>query len=65
LVGRLDYPQVLAGLLELAHGGHAHGNTAPLAAIAIAAMVIPLVVLGFIGRAFWRSSKRDEAERSG
>jgi hypothetical protein len=53
--------EVLAELL--AHAGpHGHGPSAALAAIAIAAMVIPLVVLGFIGRAFWRSAKREQEE---
>jgi hypothetical protein len=46
----------------LAHAGPGleHGSEVALAAVAIAAMVIPLVVLAFIGRAFWRASKRDE-----
>jgi hypothetical protein len=52
--------EVVAELLAHA-GAHGHGSAA-LAAIAIAAMVIPLVVLGFIGRAFWRSAKREQEE---
>jgi hypothetical protein len=51
-------------ILLLAHAGHGHGpGGAVLAAIAIAAMVIPLVVLGFIGRAFWRAAKRDSEQQ--
>jgi cbb3-type cytochrome oxidase subunit 3 len=46
----------------LAHAGEVHGEPLALAAIAIAAMVIPLIVLGFVARAFWRAAKRD-AER--
>ncbi len=50
-------------LFLVAHGGgggHSHAGEIGLAAIAIAAMVIPLVVLALIGRAFWRAAKRDE-----
>jgi hypothetical protein len=54
----------LSVVLEIAHGGHGiHGPAWALAAIAIAAMVIPLVVLGFVGRFFWRAAKRDEEAR--
>ena len=53
-------------LLLLAHGGegaaHSHAGEIGLAVIAIAAMVIPLVVLAFIGRAFWRAAKRDDEQ---
>jgi hypothetical protein len=55
---------LLVLLAPLAHAGHAHesGGAAALAAIGLAAMIIPLVVLAFIGRAFWRASKRDSEE---
>jgi hypothetical protein len=54
---------LLALVAPLAHAGHGHDPGAPeLVAIAIAAMVIPLVVLGLIGRAFWRAAKRDSEE---
>ena len=54
----------LLALTIVAHAGHAHesGGAAALAAIGLAAMIIPLVVLGFIGRAFWRAAKRDAEE---
>jgi hypothetical protein len=46
----------------LAHAGPGvdHGAELALAAVAIAGMVIPLIVLAFIGRVFWRASKRDD-----
>lgn len=50
-------------MLLLAHGGHPVYDHPAMAAIAIAAMVIPLIVLVFIGRIFWRASKEDEHER--
>jgi hypothetical protein len=54
----------LSPLFELAHAGHGiHGPAWALAAIAIAAMVIPLLVLGYIGRVFLRAAKRDEEAR--
>jgi hypothetical protein len=54
----------LSAALEIAHAGHGiHGPAWALAAIAIAAMVIPLIVLGFVGRFFWRAAKRDEEAR--
>jgi hypothetical protein len=55
----------LSPALEVAHAGHGiHGPAWALAAIAIAAMVIPLIVLGFVGRFFLRAAKRDaEAEQ--
>jgi hypothetical protein len=47
-------------LLLLAHGGHAHeGNYAALLPIMLAALIVPLIVLAVVGRAFYRSSKRD------
>ncbi len=50
----------LHALLPLAHGGHGHGAGATeLAAIAIAALVIPLAVLGVVGWGFYRSAKRE------
>jgi hypothetical protein len=51
----------LSPLFELAHAGHGiHGPVWALAAIAIAAMVIPMVILVFVGRFFIRAAKRDE-----
>jgi hypothetical protein len=51
-------------LFDLAHAGHGiHGPAWALAAIAIAAMVIPLLILGFVGRFFLRAAKRDEDAR--
>ena len=51
----------------LAHGDEVHSHSQAgeigLAIIAIAAMVIPLVVLGFVARAFLRAAKRDEQAR--
>ena len=47
----------------IAHGADGythHAGEIALTAIAIAAMVIPLLILAFVGRAFWRSSHRDE-----
>jgi uncharacterized membrane protein YhiD involved in acid resistance len=42
-----------------AHAGvHVHGG-AELAAVAVAALVIPLIVLAVVGRMFWRAAKRD------
>jgi ABC-type glycerol-3-phosphate transport system permease component len=53
-------------LLELAHAGHGiHGPVWALAAIAIAAMVIPMIILVFVGRYFIRAAKRDEKARLG
>ena len=54
----------LSPLFELAHAGHGiHGPAWALAAIAIAAMVIPMVALVFVGRYFVRAAKRDEEAR--
>jgi hypothetical protein len=54
----------LSPVLELAHAGHGiHGPVWALAAIAIAAMVIPFLILGFVGRYFIRAAKRDEQAR--
>jgi hypothetical protein len=51
----------LSPLFELAHAGHSiHGPAWALAAIAIAAMVIPMLILVFVGRFFIRAAKRDE-----
>jgi hypothetical protein len=47
----------------LAHGGHPIYDHPAMAAIAVAAMVIPLIVLAVIGRVFWRAAKQDERER--
>ena len=38
------------------------GGAVALGAIAVAAMVVPLVVLAGIGRVFWRSYKRDQEQ---
>ena len=52
--------------LEIAHPGHGvDGHAWAMAAIAIAAMVIPLVALGYVGRVFLRAAKRDEENRLG
>ena len=51
----------------LAHGGgvgHEAGEAA-MAAIAVAAMVIPLLAIALIGRAFYRAAKRDAEGPSG
>ena len=52
---------VLHALLTLAHAGHGHGGYGgiELAAIMIAAMVIPLTILGLVGWAFYRSARRE------
>jgi len=52
-----------AALLAHAGPGLEHGSEVALAAIAIAAMVIPLIVLVFVARAFLRAAKRDERAR--
>jgi hypothetical protein len=53
-----------SAIFELAHLGHGiHGPAWALAAIAIAAMVIPLIILGFVGRFFLREARRDEEAR--
>ncbi|HZG48693.1 MAG TPA: hypothetical protein VEY90_04165 [Thermoleophilaceae bacterium] len=50
-------------MLELlAHGGHPIYDHPAMAAIAVAAMVIPLIVLAVIGRVFWRAAKQDEQD---
>jgi hypothetical protein len=51
-------------LIAHAAPGGGHAGEVALAAISIAAMVIPLIVLVFVGRAFWRAAKRDEEARS-
>jgi hypothetical protein len=54
----------ITAVFDIAHAGHGiHGPAWALAAIAIAAMVIPLLVLGYIGRVFLRAAKRDEEAR--
>jgi uncharacterized membrane protein len=50
----------LVPLVAHAGPGVDHAGEIALAAVAIAAMVIPLIVLGFMGRVFWRAAKRDE-----
>jgi hypothetical protein len=50
-------------IVDIAHAGHGgHGATWALGAVAIAAMVIPLFILGLVGRGFWRAAKRDAAD---
>jgi hypothetical protein len=65
-----DYPGVyavgvdLSTLTLLAHPGHGiSGHPEALVPIAIAALVIPLLVLGVVGRMFWKAAKRDEEKR--
>ena len=57
----------LHALLPLAHAGHGHDGYGgmELAAIAIAAMVIPMAILGFVGWSFYRSAKRERERVSG
>ena len=43
----------------LAHAGHPVYDHPAMAAIAIAAIIIPLVVLGVVGRIFVRAAKQD------
>jgi hypothetical protein len=51
----------VTAMFDLAHAGHGiHGPAWALAAIAIAAMVIPMIVLAYVGRVFVRAAKRDE-----
>ena len=54
----------LNALLPLAHAGHGHdgGGADALAVIGVAAMVIPLTVLGFVGWGFYRSAKRERED---
>ena len=47
----------------IAHAGHPVYDHPAMAAIAIAAMVIPMGVLVFVGRVFWRASKDDPDRR--
>jgi hypothetical protein len=49
-------------LIVVGHAGHPAYDHPAVAAIAIAAIVIPLGVLVIVGRAFLRSARRD-AER--
>jgi ABC-type glycerol-3-phosphate transport system permease component len=63
LGGRLDYPERMAALTftVLAHSGHGHEDgAAALAAIGVAAIVIPLIVLVVVGRLFLRAARRDD-----
>jgi hypothetical protein len=63
------YAMTLATMLLplLAHGegegGASHAGELALTGIAIAAMVIPIVLIGAVGVAFYRSSKRDPDAR--
>lgn len=46
----------------IAHGGHALYDHPAMIAISLAALIVPLVVLAYVGRFFWRASK-DDADR--
>jgi hypothetical protein len=48
----------------IAHGGHALYDHPAMMAISLAALIIPLLVLAFVGRFFWRASK-DDPDRKG
>ena len=43
----------------IAHGGHALYDHPAMMAISLAALIIPMFVLVFVGRLFWRASKDD------
>jgi hypothetical protein len=45
----------------IAHGGHALYDHPAMMAISLAALIIPLIVLGFVAKIFVRSAKRDRA----
>ena len=47
----------------IAHAGHPVYDHPAMAAIAIAAIVIPMGVLVVVGRVFWRASKDDPDRR--
>jgi hypothetical protein len=50
----------MAVLVLLAHAGHDHpGNLEALAPILVAAIIVPLVVLGVVARLFWRAAQRE------
>jgi|Tabmets5t2r1_1033131.scaffolds.fasta_scaffold03764_3 ABC-type glycerol-3-phosphate transport system permease component len=49
-------------LTLLAHGGHPVYDHPAMAAIAVAAIVIPLVVLGVVGRIFVRAARDEERD---
>jgi hypothetical protein len=49
--------------LLLAHPGHALYDHPAMAALAIAALVVPMVVLVVVGRVFWRAAKNDPDAR--
>jgi hypothetical protein len=52
--------RVRLGAMELiAHGGHAIYDHPAMMAISLAALVIPLIVLGFVAKIFVRSAKND------
>lgn len=46
-------------LLELAHSGHPLYDHPAMAGIAIAAIVVPLILLAVVGRIFVRAAKQD------
>ena len=43
----------------IAHAGHALYDHPAMMAISLAALIIPMFVLVFVGRFFWRASKDD------
>jgi hypothetical protein len=43
----------------IAHGGHALYDHPAMMAISLAALIIPLIVLGFVAKLFVREAKRD------
>jgi hypothetical protein len=45
------------------HSSEDDGGSLALSLVALAAMLVPVVVLGFVGRIFWKAHKRDEEER--
>ena len=43
----------------IAHAGHALYDHPAMIGISLAALIIPLLVLAYVGRFFWRASKDD------
>jgi membrane protein DedA with SNARE-associated domain len=51
-------------LVLIAHAGHDHpGNIEALAPILVAAIIVPLIVLGVVARVFWRAAQREREPR--
>jgi hypothetical protein len=46
----------------LAQHAQSDGGSLPLTVLALAGMIVPLVVLGYVCWIFWKAKKRDEAE---